>query len=77
MLQHDSWHTSVLTSAYVMKCNVTRIKASPCCRTMHSMRAVLMSARAKWGHMQRNGMVLKGGTITLPSLYCSVLFVTM
>ena len=60
-----------------MKCNVMRIKASPCCKTMHSMRAVLMSARAKWGQMQRNGMVLKGGTVTLPSLYYSLLFVAV
>ena len=77
MLQHDAWHTSMLTSAHVMKCNVMRIKASPCCRMMHSMRDVLMSARAKWGQMQCNGMALKGGTVTLLSLYRSLLCVTV
>ena len=60
MLQHDVRHASVLTSACVMRGNVTRVKECPCCRTMHSTHAVLMSARAKWGEMQCNYIVLKG-----------------
>ena len=71
-----STHT-VLTSAHFMKGNVVRVKAHPCCNTIHSTHARLMLVRAKWGEVQRNYMVLAGGIVTLLSMYYPLSFVTM